>query len=112
MNKDQLEKILDLARDYFISDISIIDCYNEYAEINGLSKVYLDGGEGDIIQVFEWDSELTNKMYQAEIVFDETDAQFAAKTLDKEYTLVIGASDFCDINIYCCKVIGNIYESK
>ena len=34
MNKDQLEKILDLARDYFISDISIIDCYNEYAEIN------------------------------------------------------------------------------
>lgn len=47
MNKYQLEKILDLARDYFISDISIIDCYNEYAEINGLSKIYLAGEGAD-----------------------------------------------------------------
>ena len=68
--------------------------------------------EGDIIQVFEWDSELTNEMYRAEIIFDETEAQFAAKELSRTYTLIIGTSSHCDINVQNCKVIGNIHESK
>lgn len=53
MNKKQLEKILDLARDYFISDSSIIDCYNKYAEANGLSKIYLDKEWADKCMVSE-----------------------------------------------------------
>ena len=67
--------------------------------------------EGDIIQVFEWDSNLTNKMYQAEIIFDDEDAQFVAKELNGTHNLIIGNSSFCDINVQNCKVVGNIYEA-
>lgn len=48
MNKEQLEKILDIAKDYFISDISIIECYNKYAEANGLDKFNLDEERADM----------------------------------------------------------------
>jgi uncharacterized phage protein (TIGR01671 family) len=67
--------------------------------------------EGDILAVFEYDSNFTNLMYNVEIVFDEEDAQFAAKESNKPYTLLIGNSSFVDINVCHCKVKGNIFET-